>query len=78
MAIVASADQFLRLGLELVGFPDHQFVGAATNMVRWSSHFAVTPTSMANLFYNVQTTDIPQARLDRPVVQYSSSCFSIG
>jgi hypothetical protein len=50
MVIVASADQFLRLGLELVGFPDHQFVGAATNMVRWSSLFAATPTSLANMF----------------------------
>jgi hypothetical protein len=69
--IVVTAPQFLRLGLEIVGFPLRRQNGRhETNIQRFRDKFGPSPESCAAIFVDLQTTHIPQAQIAKPNVLY--------
>ena len=65
MAIL-TAIEFLQKGLELAGFSRRrqQRVCRATNLRRFKDHFGSLPVVYAQIWEDLQTTDIPEARID--------------
>ena len=70
MAVVVRASiEILRLGLKVVHYDDHDRqlldrVSMKKNLSRFRSNYVGHPGAYADLFYRLQTTDIPEARLD--------------
>jgi hypothetical protein len=59
MVVILTADEFLRKGLELVGF-DHrrqQQVCRATNLSRFKGHYGSNPNVYAQIWEDLQMTD---------------------
>ena len=63
-----TAQQFLRRGLEAVGFdlPRQQRTKHTTNLTRFRAAFGVGPAACSAIFTDLQTTQIPAARIERP------------
>ena len=66
MVIHATPQQFLHLGLETCGIQNLQNTRQSTLLRRFQTHFRTTPETVARIFYDIQVTDIPEARQDRP------------
>lgn len=64
MVVAATAVQFLALGLETAGFPNHRNSRHATNLRRWHAHYGASPETVSQVFHDLQTTEIIEARLD--------------
>jgi hypothetical protein len=68
MVIRLSPQQFLELGLKnVVGF-DNSRTCRATILRRWHAYYGASPETCASVFVNLQTTNIADARVDRPCV----------
>jgi hypothetical protein len=66
MVFQVTAQQFLELGLEtIVGF-DHSRTGEATILCRWHAHYGASPETCSNIFYDLQQTQVAEARVDSP------------
>jgi len=67
--------QFLKLGLETVGFTAQRqrSTRAAKNVERFCGNCAIGPAACSAVFRDLQTTAIPEARIDKP----NSICFLI-
>lgn len=66
--IKISSKKFLKLGLELVGYDakrQHR-TRTATNVVRFRSNFGAGPKTCRAIFRDLQTTEIEEARIDKP------------
>ena len=63
-----TADEFLRLGLELVGFTDQrqERTQRSTNVQRFRSSFGTYPEICSVIFDDFQTTAIADARIAKP------------
>jgi len=63
-----SCAQFFQFGLEVVGFDvgRQRRTCMATNMERFRAAFGVGPGVCAAVFRDLQTTEIPSARVDKP------------
>jgi hypothetical protein len=66
MVVVLTADEFLRMGLARIGFsPDRQeSVSRAVNLKRFRAHYGSNPLVYAQIWEDLQTTMIPEARID--------------
>ena len=64
--LVLTPDQFLRKGLQLVGYSRRRQrrVCRATNLMRFRKHYGSNPIVYAQIWEDMQTTDIPEARID--------------
>jgi len=67
-----SSNEFCKLGLELVGFNRRRQdrTRFKTNQRRFRSNFACDPRACRAAFLDLQTTVIPEARIDDPDVRY--------
>lgn len=66
MVIILTANEFLRKGLEMVGFDRRrqQRVKRATNIQRFKDYYGSRPIVYAQIWEDLQTTDIQDARID--------------
>ena len=66
MAVVLTVDEFLQKGLELVGYnyDRQQKVARAANLMRFKAHYRSNPIGYAQIWEDLQTTMIPEARID--------------
>lgn len=66
MLVILTADEMLRKGLEHVGFDRarQQNVSKRTNIRRFMAHFGSSPVVYAQVWEDLQTTAILQARID--------------
>jgi hypothetical protein len=64
--LILTADEFLRKGLELGGFDRHRQkkVRRAQNLERFRSFCGSNPVVYAEIFEDLQTTEIDEARVD--------------
>jgi hypothetical protein len=66
MVFRLTTEQFLELGLEtIVGF-DHSRTCQPTVLRRWHAYYGASPETCAQLFYDLQTTQVQDARVERP------------
>ena len=65
-------DDFLLMGLTLAGFQQTTIEKScyATNLARFTSRYYLEPTTVALLFGELQTTEIPEAKLDKADPKY--------
>jgi hypothetical protein len=69
MVVHISAADFLAIGLDVAGFNGRQANRSAkTNKRRFLGHYGVTPESCSKIFDDLQTTQIPEARISKPDV----------
>ena len=64
--IIYTADEVLRIGILLLGFQEkqlHQWV-KQTSLDKFRNHFGIKPHIVAQIWEDLQTTDIDEARLD--------------
>ena len=66
MAVVLTVDEFLQKGLDLVGYNDdqQQKVAQAANLMCFKAHHGSNPIVYAQIWEDLQTTNIPEARID--------------
>ena len=66
MVAILTSDEFLGLGLERVGFQRHrqQKVSREANLKRFNAHYGSNPVVYAQIWEDLQTTTIPEARID--------------
>jgi hypothetical protein len=65
MVVILTADEILSKGLLMVGFDvsRQQRVKRSTNLERFRSHFGSNPVVYAQIWEDLQTTDLPEARI---------------
>ena len=68
--IVLSADDFLRLGLNLIGFHENRQKSEKTMLRHFSAAFGACPATCSAIFADFQTTTIQGARIDKPVFKW--------
>lgn len=69
--LTLSPDQWLRIGLQLVGFDvDRRNVCRRTKMERFIAHFGARPETVNAMYVDMQTTNIPEAFVQKPNVCY--------
>ena len=63
--LILTPDEILQKGLELVGFScrRQQNVTRPTNLVRFRAHYGSNPIVYSQIWEDLLTTDIPEARL---------------
>ena len=68
MELFLSAADILELGLHFAGFEQHrcQRTCMTTNLRRFRGHFGVGPEAFSAIFADLQTTNIVEARIDKP------------
>ena len=79
MVYLYTAAQFLNLGLEIAGWMNHQNHNQAKKLCRWHSHYAVSPETAAEVFIEIQRTNIDVARTLNGTTRLSivqSICFA--
>jgi hypothetical protein len=66
VVFILTPDEILQKGLHLVGFDDRrqQNVSRKTNLSRFKVHFGSLPVVYAQIWEDLQTTDVPEARID--------------
>ena len=66
MLVILTEDEMLFKGLELVGFTLDRMenVERDTNIERFKAHYGSIPFVYAQIWEDLQTTDIPEARVD--------------
>jgi hypothetical protein len=66
MVVILTADEMMRIGLELCGFDWRRQNKAcrALNLRRFKAHFGSNPIVYAQIWEDLQTTMIPKARID--------------
>ena len=66
MVVVLTADEILQMGLALLGYNQHRQanVQRATNILRFKAHYGSHPIVYAQIWEDLQTTTIPEARID--------------
>lgn len=64
--VLLTADEILYIGLDLVGFSrrQQQNVCRPTNVMRFKGHYGSNPIVYAQILEELQTTAIPEARID--------------
>lgn len=64
--ILHTADDFLRIGLDWAGFNAfrQENVNEATNIQRFKSHFGSSPIVYANVWEDLLTTEVDEARIN--------------
>lgn len=64
--ILLTADDFLRIGLDWAGFNAfrQENVNEATNIQRFKSHFGSSPIVYANVWEDLLTTEVDEARIN--------------
>lgn len=60
---VATSASILRFGLELMGI-DHERHKAKSNLRDFRSHYGMNPVIYAHIWYDMQTTNVQEARID--------------
>ena len=75
MVVFLTADEFMRMGLERVGFNYRvqQKVLRTTNLTRFKAHYGSNPVVYAQIWEDLQTTTIPEARI--PTKLTDPDCF---
>jgi hypothetical protein len=70
MVTVLTADEILRKGLVLVGYDCRRQVkvSKATNLGRFRAHYGSNPVVYAQIWEDLQITEIPEARIDNKMV----------
>ena len=65
--VILTADQILRTGLLVVGFSDRriQNVERAKSLERFRTAYGSNPIVYAQIWEDLQTTEIPEARIDK-------------
>ena len=68
MVSLLSPDEFMEFGLNLVGFELNRIkrTCAGTNQSRFQSNCVAHPKTCAEMFVDLQTTNIPGARINEP------------
>ncbi len=66
MVVILTADEMMRIGLEMCGFDGRRQNKAcrALNLRRFKAHFGSNPIVYAQIWEDLQTTMIPKARID--------------
>lgn len=66
MVVVLTADEILQMGLALIGFSQQRQanVQRTTNLLRFKAHYGSHPIVYAQIWEDLQTTTIPEARID--------------
>eukprot|EP00978_Attheya_sp_CCMP212_P031089 scaffold116281_cov54-Attheya_sp.AAC.1 len=66
-ASILAPDDFMSIGLELVGFSAYRQsrVKRSTNLKRFSSFYGSLPIVYANIWEDLLSTDIPEARVSQ-------------
>jgi hypothetical protein len=79
--LVVTPDELFRQGLLLVGFNGARIenVKRATNLGRFCSHYGSNPIVYAEIWQDLQTTDVPDARIttDEKFVSLDSFLLAI-
>ena len=72
MVVAIRSSKLLRLGLEAIGYNDRRQDRAqySTNVRRFRSAFGAGPLAISVIFRDLQTTSIPEARIDRPIASH--------
>jgi len=76
MVLHLTADEFLLLGLELMGFQVPNALRSKHNIERFLSVFGTTPEALSAIFHDLQTTNIAAARVDRINFKYFMMTFN--
>ena len=65
MLVILTEDEMLFKGLQLVGFNRRRMenVKRDTNIERFKAHYGSIPFAYAQIWEDLQTTDIPEARI---------------
>jgi hypothetical protein len=66
-ASILAPDDFMSIGLELVGFSEYRQSRAkrSTNLHRFRTFYGSNPIVYANIWEDLLSTDIPEARVSR-------------
>ena len=65
--VTYTSHEIMRLGLNWTGYDRYRQgrVQHATNIARFQSHYGSTPVVCAQIWEDLQTTEIPEARVER-------------
>ena len=79
MVEILTANEILRKGLELVGFDWHRQrnVSRPTNLQRFRAHYGSNPVVYAQIWEDLQTTAIPEARIDTKIADSDNFLMAI-
>jgi hypothetical protein len=71
MLVIYTADEILSIGLTLMGFPHErqESVSRDKNLDRFRSHYGSNPVVYAQIWEDLQLTDIEDARIDAPTAK---------
>lgn len=79
MVLIVSADEMLRKGLQMGGFDDYrqQRVRRVQNLERFKGLYGSTPKVYSQIFEDLQTTEIAEARVDPKTLCIDSYLMAI-